>query len=279
MAQTKLEQLHDELKAAQDAVNTRREEIIARAHDKFAEAGGCETCRGRGWVVTWDTLDCMRGSYHEHARCPAEGCTPDSRAVSGLAPINNKYDKFHNSVWQMSLADANQLVELERIARAAHENIRLEEAKWYPSKGKLVRVTKEGRGKKKFRTPVGTEGMVARVFVNDYGTEKAVIITREGEKFFPTTNSLEVIDTDPDTTPWDTMQRQELERNGVPVFMTVKRIGPKAALVIAMGQTQEQWLPISQVPDLVGAEIGKMTTALVPAWLAKQKGFEIAGSK
>ena len=76
MAQTKLEQLHDELKAAQDAVNTRREEIIARAHDKFAEAGGCETCRGRGWVVTWDTLDCMRGSYHEHARCPKEGCTP-----------------------------------------------------------------------------------------------------------------------------------------------------------------------------------------------------------
>ena len=279
MVQPNLEQLHDELKAAQDAVKARRDEIIARAHDKFAGAGGCETCRGRGWVVTWDTLDCMQGSYHEHARCPEKSCTPDSRAVSGLAPLNNKYDKLHNSVWTMSLADAMEIGKLDRIVEVAHGNIRDEEARLLPSKGKLVRVIKKGGGKKKFRTPVGTEGIVARVFVNDYGTEKAVIITCEGEKFFPATHTLEVIDTDPDTTPWDTMRRDELARDGMPIFMTVKRLGPKAALVVAMGQTKEEWLPLSQVPDLAAAEIGKMTTALVPQWLAKQKGFEIAGSK
>ena len=29
------------------------------AEKSFADAGGCDRCRGRGWVVTWDTLDCV----------------------------------------------------------------------------------------------------------------------------------------------------------------------------------------------------------------------------
>ena len=33
--------------------------ITEAAQKHFEESGGCQRCRGRGWVVTWDTLDSM----------------------------------------------------------------------------------------------------------------------------------------------------------------------------------------------------------------------------
>lgn len=50
--------------------------ILAKLHADFVEAGGCSSCNGRGWIVTWDTLDCMDGSYAEYGPCPAgDACT------------------------------------------------------------------------------------------------------------------------------------------------------------------------------------------------------------
>ena len=120
---------------------------------------------------------------------------------------------------------------------------------------------------------------MARVFCNDYGTVKAVLVTQDGDKFFTAVKLLKVTDPEPDTTPWDKAEAAKLKKEGVPVFMTVKRLGLKAALVVVLGQQQEQWLPLSQVPDLRNAVVGKATTAYVPVWLAKDKGFEIPGSK
>ena len=274
----------EELKTAYEEVNetfrTFNQDVKDRAVAKFEAHGGCEKCRGRGWVVVWDTLDCMRGSYHESSSCPEEACTIETRRTSGLHPRNNKYDRLHrDSTWEMPHADLVELNRLKGESELAWRAMEEEGFRWEVDKGKLVEVVKQGGGKKQFRTPVGTTGLVARVFTNDYGTQKAVILTLAGEKFFTPTRLLKVTDPEPDTSPWDEAEAAKLKVEGVPVFMTVKRLGAKAALVVVLGQQQEQWLPLSQVPGLRGAVIGKATTAYVPLWLAKDKGFEIAGSK
>lgn len=271
----KLQAACDEASETFQAFN---QDAKARAAAKFKADGGCDSCRGRGWIVTWDTLDCMRGSYHESRECPEEVCTADTRQVSGLAPFNSKYDRYHgNSTWEMPSADQVELNRLSEVFDQALQALKEEEHRWSVAKGKLVKVVRSGGGRKKFRTPVDTEGLVVRVFVNDYGTEKAVIVTQEGEKFFPTVNQLNVIDPDPDTSVWDELKAKEIQKDGIPVFMRVKRIGKKAALVIVLGSQVPTWLPLSMVPDLKDAQVGKMVSVLVPAWLAKDKGFDVAG--
>ena len=274
----------EELKAiwevTAEAIRTFNTDIKAQATAEFETNGGCATCRGRGWVITWDTLDCMQGGYHEHASCSEETCTPATRLASGLLPGNNKYDRLHrDSTWEMTHIDLVQLNKLQDDCERAHRAMEEEGYRWEVAKGKLVEVVKQGGGKKEYRTPVGTIGLVARVFCNNYGTQKAVLITEDGQKFFTAIKLLKVINPEPDTTPWDEAEVAKLKEEGVPVFMTVKRIGAKAALVVVLGQQQEQWLPLSQVPGLRNAVVGKATTAYVPIWLAKDKGFEIAGSK
>ena len=280
MTQPTFEELEATWKATAEAVRTFNTDVKAQKTAEFEANGGCGNCRGRGWVVTWDTLDCMQGGYHEHASCPEEACTPATRVASGLLPGNNKYDRLHgNSTWEMTHNDLVEWNRLKGVCELAHRAMEEEGFRWEVTKGKLVEVVKQGGGKKQFRTPLGTVGLVARVFCNDYGTQKAVIMTLDGQKFFTAIKLLKVTDPDPDISPWDKAEAVKLKKEGVPVFMTVKRLGAKAALVVVLGQQQEQWLPLSQVPDLRNAVVGKATTAYVPIWLAKDKGFEIAGSK
>lgn len=138
------------------------EEIVG---EDFRQRGGCEVCRGRGWVVTWDTLDMLDGSCHTSQPCPEPKCTPETRCRSGLKPDNNKYDKFHvNSLyngradprWQVlvgiiqeQLGNHNQLLSSARI--------------WAESPftmGDRVRVV---RGRK---LPIGTEGYISFIHNN-----------------------------------------------------------------------------------------------------------------
>lgn len=80
--------------------------IKDKAIERFVSEGGCITCRGRGWIVTWDTLDCMQGSYAIYGSCSNESCTEESRKASGLSPGNNKYDRFNqNSTWKPEHTD------------------------------------------------------------------------------------------------------------------------------------------------------------------------------
>ena len=58
-----------------------------------ARWNGCDNCDGRGWVVTWDTLDCVRGSYAQYGGCPNEACTKETREASGLKVRSSKYDR------------------------------------------------------------------------------------------------------------------------------------------------------------------------------------------
>ena len=34
-----------------------------RRLQQFTASNGCDHCRGRGWVVTWDTMDILDGSF------------------------------------------------------------------------------------------------------------------------------------------------------------------------------------------------------------------------
>lgn len=61
----------------------------------FESNCGCPTCRGRGWVVVWDTLDSMSGCYAEYGQCPDANCTKESRTKSGLHPDTDKYDRIN----------------------------------------------------------------------------------------------------------------------------------------------------------------------------------------
>jgi hypothetical protein len=79
----------DELSNFSRALQKDIEESLSK---KFYAAGGCKKCRGRGWVVTWDTMDYMDGSAADFGGCPDPECTDVTRAASGLHPSRSKYD-------------------------------------------------------------------------------------------------------------------------------------------------------------------------------------------
>jgi hypothetical protein len=132
----------------------RREEEKAR----FVAAGGCMTCGGRGWVVTWDTLDCLSGGYAEYGVCTATGCTPEARSKSGLdnsyrdkydrqrgvAPVPDYAAEIASVTHDFDVQLSNLTADLDDLRRALDPT----------RKGLLVRVV---RGRK---VPVGTEGRV-----------------------------------------------------------------------------------------------------------------------
>lgn len=133
--------------------------------DEFIQKGGCESCRGRGWRVTWDTMDMMDGSCHEWGPCTNPDCTPETRRISGLAPSNSKYDYFHtNSVFDIEKDDrwislckslTTQIAQIQRVV----SSLRSELVRPF-TLGEHVRVVK-GR-----KLPHGTEGYVAFVHHN-----------------------------------------------------------------------------------------------------------------
>lgn len=84
-------------------IRTLERDVAEHLHDRFVAAGGCKTCRGRGWIVTWDTMDIMDGSCAEFGSCPDAACTEESRTASGLdwdpAIVglgHTKYDRLRN---------------------------------------------------------------------------------------------------------------------------------------------------------------------------------------
>ena len=87
---------------ASNVKDTYEKMIKNRAEAKYEKNGGCSKCRGRGWVVAWDTMDSMTGCYAEYGPCDKEACTPATRSKSGLMPVNTKYDGFnHGSTWTL----------------------------------------------------------------------------------------------------------------------------------------------------------------------------------
>ena len=139
------------------------EEGIKRS---FETAGGCVTCRGRGWVVVWDTMDSMTGCYAEYGACPNVECTEETRARSGLHPFYGKYDR-NKGVKDPVISHPAYNVLIEPFNEQYYEicrNIKdLSEERVNFRKGDDVVVVK-GR-----KVPVGTRGRVAWVSANTGG--------------------------------------------------------------------------------------------------------------
>ena len=246
-----------------------------RAIDNFENNRGCQKCMGRGWVVTWDTMDSMSGCYHESSACDDPGCSSETRAKSGLYPRNTKYDGFHdNSTWQASYTAE----ESERKAAVFSESTRLkseiyvEESRWSVSVGKVVRCVKEGKGPKSRRVPIGTTGIVKKIHTNDWGTTKCIVMDASGKQWWPHINNVEVTDPSPDLSVWETADQTNREVTGFPVVVTVKKVSSKAALVKTT-RAAEFWVPQSQVPELGKARAGSVISVCLPMWLAKKKGL------
>ena len=85
--------LQKKLSSLTDKMQKVRSEIKEYDKNLFLSNGGCTKCDGRGWIVIWDTLDCMNGSYADYSKCTNTNCTPITRKTSGMLPRRNKYDR------------------------------------------------------------------------------------------------------------------------------------------------------------------------------------------
>ena len=125
---------------------------------EFLAAGGCVRCGGRGWVVTWDTMDSMSGCYAEYGTC--EDCKGAKR--TGAAAMDTsyygKYDRNRGvpCVTPMMTTEESrtfgELTTALTMATTARDSLKAAMDPYV--KGRVVRVYK-GR-----KVPVGTVGTV-----------------------------------------------------------------------------------------------------------------------
>ena len=246
----------------------------AEAIEHFQRSRGCETCAGRGWVVMWDTLDCMQGSYAQYGACPEDDCSEFTRSISGLLPRNSKYDRNRGAGWQPTYAPDD--LELRSILISESTRLQGEIAeevqKWTPLKGKVAKVIKAARGRKDRRVPVGVSGIIEKIFTNSWGKPKAIMIDEDGKKWWPNVDQLEVTDPAPDSVSWGKVQQDEREKNGFPVIGTIKKKTGRAALV-KLTTGQEFWIPQSQVPEISSFKEKTAAAFSLPFWLAEKNGL------
>lgn len=269
----RIEEIREQHRQAGDELSSFKAAHRVSAEKSFIDAGGCDKCRGRGWVVTWDTLDCIRGSYAQYASCPSESCTPATREKSGLAPGNSKYDQWNrNSTWRPTYTpeETLELDKLDQLWRNLAGELDKELARWTVSEGKLVKIVSAGGGKVERRPKVGTVGLVQRKFTNNWGTEKLIVLDQDGNKHWPSVGLVEVVDPEPDTAVYDKIMKTERESNGVPIIVTVEKKSNKAAL-ISTTNGKQTWVPFSQVASVKNARVGDTVSALIPLWLVDQK--------
>lgn len=86
------------LQTASNKLHAVREALTEKFVQQWKDLGGCCRCRGRGWVVTWDTLDAADGSYADFGACPEPSCSQESRKATGLMPTANKYDRIQGVI-------------------------------------------------------------------------------------------------------------------------------------------------------------------------------------
>lgn len=152
-----LRDLEGQRAAAREELKIIINEIHQHLEAVFTANGGCDRCRGRGWVVVWDTLDYMDGSAAEYGPCPNTECTQETRKASGLSPKwDYKYDRIRGTkdvVSEMTGLLHGPL--LESINDLDCQISALQYSTNHFSKGEKVVVTK-GR-----KVPLGTQGVIA----------------------------------------------------------------------------------------------------------------------
>lgn len=160
-------ELEKELKTLSSFLDTVTASIKASMIADFEIIGGCQKCRGRGWVVTWDTLDYIDGSAAEFSPCPVTSCTEATRTASGLHPTYNlKYDKIRGVQNPLASSDAYRCIAGPIVTQLDDIHFAVQDLKYQRHnfiKGDRVVVS---RGRK---VPLGTAGRVAWVSANTGG--------------------------------------------------------------------------------------------------------------
>jgi hypothetical protein len=158
MEHPKVKKLRDLCREQSVFIDSVTKDMRVKLHEQWKGAGGCECCGGRGWIVTWDTMDSLSGCYAEYGRCPneAEGvCTKETRERTGMDPsYHSMYDKNKGVRDPLTLSHvANVLLEpLQAAHQKLCDSLRAAEDETTLQRGCKVRVVK-GR-----KVPIGTTG-------------------------------------------------------------------------------------------------------------------------
>jgi len=148
-----LDDLQADLIAAVNARDDFEDALKQRRAVEFKAAGGCK-CGGRGWVVTWDTMDSLSGCYAEYGTCP--DCDGKSTLID--RSYYSKYDRNRGMAELSLVVTPAEQAEMDRLTLAVqdtqHAYDSLKAALDPCTKGRKVRVYK-GR-----KVPVGTVGTV-----------------------------------------------------------------------------------------------------------------------
>lgn len=168
--------LNDDFRAARDRVDALNSELLqltnairSAAVAEWAKTG-CPKCTGRGWVVTWDTMDSMSGCYAEYGSCPNPECNAPE---TGPSPDGiSKYDRLRGIKDTLQDLPAYKAVIVPMRARLTSltQLMKAAERRCVVKKGSKV-VAVKGR-----KVKPGTVGVVA--YVHDNG---GVLIKDESE--------------------------------------------------------------------------------------------------
>lgn len=115
-----IKEIQERLNPLRLSLAAMQEERHAYLIDQFNKAGGCKVCGGRGWIVTWDTMDYMDGSCAEYGICTNSQCTEASRKRTGCFPKESKYDKFRKGYTDPMLDPAWQRI-IEPITKQIND--------------------------------------------------------------------------------------------------------------------------------------------------------------
>jgi len=306
MPVNRTEELRKELKEASKAYYDLVGAHYNEAMQRFESLGGCPICRGRGWVVVWDTLDSMfmSGCYHESDRCPrdplysqkkrdsnwwqerhadhADTCTVETRRASGLSPENTKYDTHHaRATWHPTGEQEDEQRKLFEVMRNVERDLDAEVARWSFRKGVLVEVVSQ-RARGRNRLPLGTRGVIKAIPRTQWGI-KYILRLPNGDEVWTTDTDLQVIDPEPDLVALGFETKV-----GFPCLSTFKGWSKSGASVKVTNLLagKDVWMPISQINDvqvhendewvdvdLDNVQVDQTIVLFVDRWLAVEKGF------
>ena len=279
--QRQLDALRGEMCALRDRQDELNAIAKARGLQRFEDANGCTRCRGRGWVVTWDTMDILDGSAADYGDCPEESCTSETRKASGLYPENNRYDYNRTTSWQhfhdMTEAERDEWFGIDPQVVSLNKQYNYVEMSARPTKGKLVEVIAKSRARN--CAAVGVVGKVFWYGCNDWGTIKVGMLDIDGNKHWTTEKSVTVLKQQAGKEYDQTYEDQ------YPLLCKVVRKSNKAICVMTPGAskfTGGEWIPWSQIlnADQVRKQLegkllkdGRAATVMLPPWLARKKGY------
>ena len=233
---------------ASKAIAVFEEKVKLSARADFVAKGGCETCKGRGWVVTWDTLDSLSGAYAEYGACKNVACTASTVGLDHSC--QSKYDIQKGTTITPMSAPADIAVHAKLSALLASERTKLlalqDTAKI--AKGKKVEVFRQNRS---YQPAKGTQGIIFWIGTDKFGGSKVGFKDAAGTVFWSPEGNLNVIDA--------TVAKPKL----VLIAGQVKKESTNAFGLEIKNFKDLIWLPKSQVKRLNAVGF------LVPEWLAK----------